>query len=288
MDADSASITVDVPTGALLEDAPIASGDFDYESLRRQDQLTVRVAEDKIRNCVRKSVETYVEAGLELMRMRDLLKGNFLLWTKSAFGWDRSQIYRHVWVAEHLNRCSNLENFHPRAISLFARKTLPEGVVDKAIEWAESGQPVSREDVQQMIEDAADEPAQGSAGVADGTDPARGDELDADGDGVRPGDPDVLASDSGESESDDSTSESEPAEEWQADLGEDDADEAPEEMNKRPFEYLPAMPADVNDAFEAMKLCILRHKLAGWCEFAREDLLATLTALGELAVAPSE
>ena len=31
----------------------------------------------------------------------------------------------------------------------------------------------------------------------------------------------------------------------------------------RPFASLPPLPADVNDAFEAYKLCILRHKLAG-------------------------
>ena len=34
----------------------------------------------------------------------------------------------------------------------------------------------------------------------------------------------------------------------------------------RPFASLPPLPADVNDAFEAYKLCILRHKLAGWQE----------------------
>jgi hypothetical protein len=55
----------------------------------------------------------------------------------------------------------------------------------------------------------------------------------------------------------------------------------------RPFADLPSLPADVNDAFEAYKLCILRHKLAGWQEIAREDLLLSLDALKQLALAPA-
>ena len=50
---------------------------------------------------------------------------------------------------------------------------------------------------------------------------------------------------------------------------------------------VPSLPADVSDAFEAYKLCILRHKLAGWTEIARDDLCASLDALKELAFAPA-
>jgi len=56
----------------------------------------------------------------------------------------------------------------------------------------------------------------------------------------------------------------------------------------RPFANLPSLPADVNDAFEAYKLCILRHKLAGWQDISRNDLLASLDALRQLALAPAE
>ena len=56
----------------------------------------------------------------------------------------------------------------------------------------------------------------------------------------------------------------------------------------RPFADLPPLPSDVNDAFEAYKLSILRHKLAGWQEISREDLLASLDALKMLACAPAD
>jgi hypothetical protein len=56
----------------------------------------------------------------------------------------------------------------------------------------------------------------------------------------------------------------------------------------RPFADLPALPPDVNDAFEAYKLCILRHKLAGWQEISRDDLVFSLESLVQLALAPAD
>jgi len=54
-----------------------------------------------------------------------------------------------------------------------------------------------------------------------------------------------------------------------------------------PFESLPQLPDDVTEAFESFKLAILRHKADGWSEISLDDLLSTLTALKELALAPS-
>lgn len=55
----------------------------------------------------------------------------------------------------------------------------------------------------------------------------------------------------------------------------------------RPFENLAELPDDLAEAFEAYKLAILRHKLEGWQQISRDDVLASLDALKELAVAPS-
>lgn len=56
----------------------------------------------------------------------------------------------------------------------------------------------------------------------------------------------------------------------------------------RPFESLSELPDDLADAFEAMKLAILAHKLSNWEDVSRDDVLASLDALKALAVAPSE
>ena len=56
----------------------------------------------------------------------------------------------------------------------------------------------------------------------------------------------------------------------------------------RPFENLPDLPDDLADAFDAMKLAILRHKRDGWQEIAAADVLRTLDALKALVTAPSD
>jgi len=56
----------------------------------------------------------------------------------------------------------------------------------------------------------------------------------------------------------------------------------------RPFENLPRLPDDLQEAFECFKLAILAHKLTGWQEISRDAVLSTLDALKQLATAPSE
>ncbi|MGI9455781.1 MAG: hypothetical protein ACR2NU_04425 [Aeoliella sp.] len=56
----------------------------------------------------------------------------------------------------------------------------------------------------------------------------------------------------------------------------------------RPFKELAELPDDLADAFESMKLAILAHKLTNWEEVPRDDVIASLEALKQLAVAPSE
>jgi hypothetical protein len=56
----------------------------------------------------------------------------------------------------------------------------------------------------------------------------------------------------------------------------------------RPFESLPPLPADLKEAFELMKLAILAHKVCGWGEIARDDVLSMLESLKQLALAPAE
>ncbi len=56
----------------------------------------------------------------------------------------------------------------------------------------------------------------------------------------------------------------------------------------RPFADLKDLPDDLAEAFETFKLAILHHKMNGWEEIGREDVLASLEALKQLVMAPSE
>ncbi len=74
------------------------------------------------------------------------------------------------------------------------------------------------------------------------------------------------------------------AESFAADDDGNSADEEPAPV--RPFEQIGALPDDVTEAFEAYKLAILRHRRENWREISCEELIATLDALKELALAP--
>ena len=66
------------------------------------------------------------------------------------------------------------------------------------------------------------------------------------------------------------------------------ASNAPAAPPVRPFESLPPLPSDINEGFELMKLAILNHKVSGWRDIARDDILAVLDSLRQLALAPAE
>jgi len=70
--------------------------------------------------------------------------------------------------------------------------------------------------------------------------------------------------------------------------GDSSPDSDADEPRGAPFAHLEELPPDMAEAFEAFKLAIVRHRLARWSEVRREDVLAALAALGELALAPVE
>ncbi|MCA9213391.1 MAG: hypothetical protein KDB27_10025 [Planctomycetales bacterium] len=54
----------------------------------------------------------------------------------------------------------------------------------------------------------------------------------------------------------------------------------------QPFENLPELPDDLNEAFESFKLAILRHKSDEWKQIPQQDVLMCLDSLKALATAP--
>ena len=68
----------------------------------------------------------------------------------------------------------------------------------------------------------------------------------------------------------------------------EDSHEPVKAARKRPFANLPDLPDDVAEAFEQFKLVILAHKMADWNDISRDDLLASLDALKELALTPGD
>jgi hypothetical protein len=67
-----------------------------------------------------------------------------------------------------------------------------------------------------------------------------------------------------------------------------DSPPAPPVELVRPFEHLPDLPDDLAEAFDAMKLAILRHKREGWRALSADACLQTLDALKALVTAPAD
>ncbi len=67
-----------------------------------------------------------------------------------------------------------------------------------------------------------------------------------------------------------------------------DTHERAKPARKRPFANLPDLPDDIAEAFEQFKLVILAHKMTDWSDISRDDLLASLDALKELALIPGD
>lgn len=67
-------------------------------------------------------------------------------------------------------------------------------------------------------------------------------------------------------------------------------DTPPEETVEfvRPFEELAELPGDLAEAFDAFKLAILHHKLDGWQQVSSAHVVASLEALKQLVIAPSD
>jgi len=67
-------------------------------------------------------------------------------------------------------------------------------------------------------------------------------------------------------------------------------DESPlraHESAVRPLAGVPELPDDLADAFEQFKIAILAHKLDGWRDTTAEDVITSLDALKQLAMAPA-
>ncbi len=67
---------------------------------------------------------------------------------------------------------------------------------------------------------------------------------------------------------------------------EDDLTAADGQSPFRPFERLSALPEDMRDAVEGLKLVIVQRRMSGWSDSQREDILAVIEALRQLVLAP--
>ncbi len=88
----------------------------------------------------------------------------------------------------------------------------------------------------------------------------------------------------------DESSPSESNRKTSADRGQSDQESSapPSSAGIRPFESFTDLPEDVEEATNAFKVAIIRHKTDSWSEISSEDLIGVLAALQQLALIPAE
>ncbi len=69
-----------------------------------------------------------------------------------------------------------------------------------------------------------------------------------------------------------------------SDSGDESWDDVPLQVDgESPFANLPKLPSDVAEAFDAFKLCIIRHRADAWVEVSQSDVIQALQALQAFA-----
>jgi hypothetical protein len=222
--------------------------------LNDAEKRSLEICASEIWECGGSIAYKNIKIGKNLLIAHDLLakhgSGTFCAWVTENT-WLSPQYARQLMqAAEKFGSIAALNRSQITAIIKLSRDDVPAEAVEEAQRRIEAGETITSAEADRMIEASrleSDFPNEQESGLFD--------EADSD-------EPDHLAS-----------------------AGKPITEPVPFELH-RPFANLPSLPADVSDAFEAFKLCVLRHKLAGWQEITRGDLCATLDALKELAKQP--
>ncbi len=244
-------------------------------TLTKADEKKVQKHLEAIDQAKLDMVNGAVSIGRELLGLRETIDSSFIEFVESECGFSKSTAYRYMEVAERFGNFPKLGHFQDSALYVLAKC---EPAAQRAKELANRGTRITHELAKQLVEEARVVVDAASTHV----------DQSADSDGDFDASP-IVDSDSGCRPDVDETD----------DMGrsvpkhvvptlsrkhpEDQSAEKP-----RPFAQLPPMPPDVNDAFESFKLSILRHKLGGWVEITPREIVDTLNALKQMALAPSE
>lgn len=123
----------------------VACAKFDYAVLDPAHARSARVASEKIRGVMRRTVENLLEIGNELIAIKRILPhGRFGEWLAAEFGW-RERMARHFMnVAERFKSAKFAEiDMDPSAAYLLAAPSTPEQVRKEALTRAENGERVT-------------------------------------------------------------------------------------------------------------------------------------------------
>ena len=135
---------------------PVVQLGFDYESLAPEVRTDVRESARRIHELERRTSESIIEIGQQLIRVKQRLPhGEFLPWLNSEFGWSQATAYNFIKVASVFgeSKVTNFGSFQPSALYALASNNVPDEIREGFIEVGESGRPVRASAVNDAIQE---------------------------------------------------------------------------------------------------------------------------------------
>jgi hypothetical protein len=128
---------------------PIASGAFDYTSLRPEVSANIRTIANKIRSLVKAQVDHILDIGGKLATVKATLgHGHFGPWLKAEFGWSERTAQRYIQAAEWAEGKSDTVSYlEPSVLYLLSAPSTSQKIQTEMLDRLETGVPLSTGDI---------------------------------------------------------------------------------------------------------------------------------------------
>lgn len=124
---------------------------FNYAALAPELQIEVKAATERIKLRMKRTAEDIIEIGKDLIAVKARLPhGQFLPWIAAEFEMSDQTAQNFMNVATRFPQIPNNLEFKPTILYLLAAPSTPEEVVEKAVEKAEQGEPLTLKEIKEL------------------------------------------------------------------------------------------------------------------------------------------
>lgn len=118
---------------------------FDYKTLDRNTQITVRQKTSEIKSLIRQTAQDIFYVGQKLAEVKQQLKhGEFRNWLKTEFNWSISSATKFMQVSEQFKNVNFTHfNFATSALYVLAAPSTPEQAREHALQLASKGENIT-------------------------------------------------------------------------------------------------------------------------------------------------
>jgi hypothetical protein len=120
---------------------------FDYSPLEKKTAEQVQSAADRIRQSLKRTIESIIEVGNDLIAVKEVLPhGQFGPWLRAEFAWTERTAQNFIAVAERFGPKTEIISdlrIDPTAAYLLAAPSAPDEARQVAVERAEAGEHIT-------------------------------------------------------------------------------------------------------------------------------------------------